>query len=152
MEQFRNEIEHYGIIMEKMGLPPIAARIYVYLILCSEPGAVFKDLVKFFNVSKSAISNALKLLNSAEMVDSKTIGGQRKRYFFIDFSKSLNEEFISTRFRIVSNMLDELKKVRNINDDFAQELDNASLLYKMLLVEIPIILERWKRTIEINSK
>lgn len=138
--------------MEKMGLPPIAARIYVYLILCSEPGAVFKDLVKFFNVSKSAISNALKLLNSAEMVDSKTIGGQRKRYFFIDFSKSLNEEFISTRFRIVSNMLDELKKVRNINDDFAQELDNASLLYKMLLVEIPIILERWKRTIEINSK
>lgn len=138
--------------MEKMGLAPVAARVYVYLLLCTEPGATFEDLVNYFKVSKSAVSNALKMLTSGDMCDSKTIGGQRKRYFFVNFENTFNEKNMTARFKIVSDMLEDIRAIRNIDDDFANELNNASLLYKMLLVEMPIIFERWKRTIEMDKK
>lgn len=152
MEEHRSKIEHYGGVMEKMGLTPVAARVYVYLLFGAGPGATFDELVTYFKVSKSAVSNALKTLETTGMADSKTFGGQRKRYFFINFKNTFNEEFMAARFRIVSDMLEDIKSTRNIDDAFAKELEEASLLYRMLLVEIPIILERWKRTLELDNK
>lgn len=152
MEQFRDKVELYGVVMEKMGLAPVAARVYVYLLFAAEPGATFEDLVNYFKVSKSAVSNALKMLNSTGMVDTKTISGQRKRYFFVDFKNTFNETSMSEKFQIMSGMLDDIRTTRNIDDELANELDHASLLYDMLIVELPIILERWKRTIKLNQK
>lgn len=152
MEKYRDKIEQYGVVMERMGLTPVAARVYVYLLLCEEPGAAFEDLVSYFKVSKSAVSNALKMLTSADMAEAKTIGGQRKRYFFVNFQNTFNEKYMTDKIRIFSNMLEDIRTVRSIDDDFANELDNVALLYKMLLVEIPFTLERWRRTIEMKKK
>lgn len=152
MEQHRAHIEQYGSIMEKMGLTPVAARVYVYLLLSPEEGATFEDMVNYFKVSKSAISNALKMLTSTSMAEFKTIGGQRKRYFFVNFKSMFSEKNLTAKFKVVSDMLEEIKAVRNIDDGFARELDHAALLYKMMLVEFPIIFERWKRTIAWNEK
>ncbi len=59
---------------------------------------------------------------------------------------------MSEKFRIMTGMLDDIRTTRNIDDELANELDHASLLYNMLIVELPIILERWKRTIKLNQK
>jgi DNA-binding transcriptional regulator GbsR (MarR family) len=152
LEQHRDQIEQYGSIMEKMGLTPVAARVYVYLLLSPEEGATFEDMVSYFKVSKSAISNALKMLTSTSMAEYKTVGGQRKRYFFVNFKSMFSEKNLTARFKVISDMLEEIKAVRNIDDGFAKELDRAALLYKMMLVEFPIIFERWKRTIEWDRK
>ncbi|MFC4873469.1 GbsR/MarR family transcriptional regulator [Negadavirga shengliensis] len=151
MEKFRKKIEAYGVTMEKMGLSPVAARTYVYILYTRDPGATFEDLVRFFQVSKSAISNALKYLESVNMIDSKTIGGQRKRYFYASFDKMLNKEVMINRFKLMSDMLHDIKYDRQDDDVTAQQLENASLLYKMLIIELPIVLERWKRTIELDK-
>ena len=147
MEQLREKIDLYGGIMETMGLSPLTAKIYIYLLLSPEPGATFHELLHYFKASKSAVSNALKLLQSTAMAESKTFNGQRKRYFYIDFKNSLNEEFIAQRFRIVSKLLEEIRVIRDLDDDFADELDRASLLYKMLLDELPVILNKWRMAI-----
>lgn len=152
MEKFRKKIEAYGVIMEKMGLTPVAARVYVYILYTQDPGATFEDLLQYFKVSKSAVSNALKYLESVNMIDSKTIGGQRRRYFFASFDKMLNEESMTAKFKLMSDMLHDIKNSRPKNDATSQELENASLLYKMLMVELPIVLERWRKTIEIDQK
>ncbi|MEX2592417.1 MAG: hypothetical protein WD426_06555 [Anditalea sp.] len=87
-----------------------------------------------------------------DLADSKSFGGQRTRYFFVNFKNTFNEGFMAAGFRVISDMLEDIKSTRSIDDAFAQELEEASLLYDMLLVEIPIILERWKRTIEMKQK
>lgn len=152
MEKHRDKIEQYGRAMEKMGLTPVAARVYIYLLLSPEEGATFEDLVNYFKVSKSAVSNALKMLTSSSMAEYKTVGGKRKRYFFVNFESMFSEKNMTARFTIVSNMLEDIRVVRGIDDDFADQLDNAALLYKMLLVEFPIVFERWKRTIAMEKK
>lgn len=152
LEEFRDKIEHYGSTMEKMGLTPVSGRVYAYLLFSKEPGATFEDLTSYLGVSKSAVSNALKYLTSVKMADSKTIGGARKRYFFISFQSVLNEEFMTDKFRTFAEMLDSIYTLRNSSDLFGKEIHNAALLYKMLIVELPIIIDRWKRTIALNEK
>ncbi|WPP52826.1 GbsR/MarR family transcriptional regulator [Catalinimonas niigatensis] len=147
MEQHRDHIEHYGRVMEGMGLTPVAARVYIYLLLSPQEGATFEDLVSYLKVSKSAVSNALKMLTSTSMAEYKTIGGQRKRYFFVNFESMFSEKNVTAKFKLISDMLEDVKSIRNIDDAFAKELDRTILLYKMMLVEFPIIFERWKKTI-----
>lgn len=147
LEAYRDKIEHYGGTIDKMGLSPVAARVYVYLLFSDERGATFEEITLYFDVSKSAVSNALKMLTSVGMVDAKTYGGKRKRFFYINFESTFNEESMSGKFRLMSEMFTDVRSARGVDDAFGKQLTNIALLYKMLLVEIPIILERWKRTI-----
>lgn len=152
MEKFREKIEEHANTMEELGLSPVPARIYVYLLCCDPPGATFEEMVSYFSVSKSAVSNALKMLQTAGVADSRTYGGKRRRYFFLDFDKTFSESFMTSRYRKMKGILDDIKLLRNKDDQFGMGLEHAALLYKMLLVEMPIILERWKRTIEMSKE
>lgn len=137
--------------MEHMGMTPVASRIFVYLMLCGGEGAIFDDMIAFFGVSKSAVSNALKVLTASGMVSSKTIGGQRRRFFYVNMRSLFNENEMTEKYRQFFNILDDVRRARNIEDKFDKDLDDVSVLYKMLLIEFPIILDRWRRTIELNS-
>lgn len=153
LEKYRIKIEQHGAVMEGMGLAPVAARIFVYLLLSPDHKGTFEDLVNYFKVSKSAVSNALKLLASTHMIEAKTIGGgKRKRFFSVNFEIMFNEALLVSKFKIFYNMLDDIRVSRDIEDDFAGELVNVSSLYKMLLVEFPIIIERWKRSTILEGK
>ncbi|NIJ56131.1 GbsR/MarR family transcriptional regulator [Dyadobacter arcticus] len=152
MENHRSKIEDYGVVMEGMGLSPVAARVFVYLLFSQQDQATFEDMVSYFKVSKSAISNALKFLLAVNMIESKTVGGQRKRYFHINFKKMLDQQEMTSRFKNYCLMLDDIRASRGLEDEFAQELNNVSSLYKMMIVEFPIILERWRQIKMHNNK
>lgn len=138
--------------MEAMGLTPVAARVFVYLMLSEQHQATFEQMVEYFGVSKSAVSNALKMLEAVKMVDAKTIGGQRKRYFSISIKTMFSEDYLSKKIKEFYTILDDVRSIRQANDDFNDELEEISGLYKMMLFEIPLILERWKRTVEEKKK
>jgi DNA-binding transcriptional regulator GbsR (MarR family) len=138
--------------MESMGLTPVAARIFVYLLFCQQEQATFEEMVSYFKVSKSATSNAIKLLTVSNMVESKTIGGQRKRYFRVTFGKMLDLQEMTARFQIYYRMLDDIRQSRAQEDEFTQELADVSNLYKMMMVEFPIILERWRKMKELPKR
>lgn len=151
MEEHRSRIETHGVVMEQMGMTPVASRIFVYLLLSGGDGSVFEDLTTYFGVSKSAVSNALKVLIASGMVSTRTIGGKRKRFFFVNMRSLFNEKEMTEKYHHFFNILEDIRQTRNTNDKFDQELNDVSVLYKMLIIEFPIILERWKRTIEMNS-
>lgn len=138
--------------MEAMGLTPVAARVFVYLMLSEQHQATFEQMVEYFGVSKSAVSNALKMLEAVKMIDAKTIGGQRKRYFSISIKTMFSEDYLSKKIKEFYTILDDVRSIRQANDDFNDELEEISALYKMMLFEIPLILERWKRTVEEKKK
>lgn len=114
------------------GLPPLGAKIYACLIFDFEKqGVSFDELVQLFSASKSSVSTSINLLLHTKLIKDITKIDQRKRFFVF------NDEYIKIRFEKIINMmneeltiLDELKKIKNI------ELNPESTfeIYRTLLI------------------
>lgn len=145
MEHFREEIEHYGVRWEKLGLTPVGARILTYLMLRPEGEATFDEMVGYFKVSKSAVSNALKLLSHTSIVGYRTKPGERKRYFYIDTDNWISLHNAMGRLIETRNIMDGIVELRKKHDQLAAELKSISEFLLMLENEYPHIFEKWKQ-------
>jgi len=78
----RKLIEEIGVHFEKVhNLAPLAARIYVIMILCPNDGHTFDEIIEITKASKSSVSTQLNLLMQTNKVEYFTKTGDRKRYF-----------------------------------------------------------------------
>jgi DNA-binding transcriptional regulator GbsR (MarR family) len=100
----RELVEEKGKIFEKFGLTPMQGRIVAYFTICDTPEKTFDELVKYFQVSKSSVSNSLNFLLQNKIVDYKTIASNRKRYFYI------TDSFLIIYFKKVLENVRELKE------------------------------------------
>lgn len=113
-------------------LPPLASKIYSYLIFDFEKvGITFDEFVEVFSASKSSVSTNITLLLNAQLINDVNKIAERKRYFFT------NNDYKKIRFeKIVQKMQDELKliddisKFRKIKD---KNYDDKMEIYKSLL-------------------
>lgn len=90
-------VEKMGVAAEKDGYPPAAARILSLLLIADPPHQTFDELQQTLNLSKSAVSNGLSLLQLRCLVEYFTVSGDRKRYFRIQ--KTAWYEFMKTIVR-----------------------------------------------------
>ena len=134
MEQFREKIEQHGNYYEKHGFSPVASRVMIYLFLHPEGEATFEDLIQYFGVSKSAISNALKILSVMQIVSERTKGGTRKRYFQASLRIIFSPATMLKNYRETRLILEDIKKLRKkrdkVADDFSDIIDFMKLLEK----------------------
>ena len=111
-EIFREMVTFYG---EAFHLPPLAAKIYAYLIFDFErKGVSFDEFVEIFSASKSSVSSNLNLLLNLNIINDFNKIDERKRFFV------MNEKYMKIRFQeIIEKMerelliLENLKKFRN---------------------------------------
>jgi DNA-binding transcriptional regulator GbsR (MarR family) len=99
----REIIEETGKVFEKFGLTPMQGRIIAYFTVSDPPEKTFDELVKYFQASKSSVSNSLNYLLQNKIIDYKTFAADRKRYFFI------TDSFFRVYFRKVLENVAELK-------------------------------------------
>lgn len=99
----REIIEEHGKVFEKFDLTPMQGRIVAYFTISDTPEKTFDELVKFFNASKSSISNSLNYLLENKIIDYKTFSSDRKRYFY------LTDSFFRVYFVKVMANVAELK-------------------------------------------
>lgn len=126
---FRDLQRFYGCIFN---LPPLAARIYAYLMFDFEKkGLTFEDFVEVFSVSKSSVSENINLLLKLNLIKNSELYNERKRHFII------NGDFVKIRFQeIVEKMqseieiLDRLHGYRNSRDE---NLNEKYSIYRSLL-------------------
>jgi DNA-binding transcriptional regulator GbsR (MarR family) len=102
-KKIRETIEEGGKVFEKFDLTPMQGRIIAYFTISDPPEKTFDELVKFFNASKSSISNSLNYLLQTKIIDYKTFASDRKRYFF------LTDSFFRIYFIKVLENVKELK-------------------------------------------
>jgi DNA-binding transcriptional regulator GbsR (MarR family) len=145
MEQFRAKIEEHGNYYEKQGFSPVAARIMIYLLLHPDGEATFDDIVSFFGVSKSAVSNALKILSATKIVTELTKSGARKRYFSSNFKEVFSAEIAVKGYRETREILEDIKKVRKKKDKVSEDLSGIVDFIKLLEVEYPKIYEKARK-------
>lgn len=115
-EIFREMVKFYG---EAFHLPPLAAKIYAYLIFdFDRKGVSFDAFVDIFAASKSSVSSNLNLLINLNIINDFNKIDERKRFFV------MNEKYMKVRFEeIIVKMerelliLDKLKSFRNPTDE-----------------------------------
>lgn len=100
----REIIEETGKVFEKFGLTPMQGRIVAYFTVSDPPEKTFDELVKYFQASKSSVSNSLNYLLQNKIIDYKTFAADRKRYFFI------TDSFFRVYFKKVLENVAELKE------------------------------------------
>lgn len=109
-------VKFYG---DAFHLPPLAAKIYSYLIFDFErKGVAFDEFVDRFAASKSSVSSNLNLLLNLNIITDFNKIDERKRFFV------LNGKYMKIRFEeILMNMeqelliLNKLKTFRNSSDE-----------------------------------
>lgn len=128
-EIFQDLAKFYG---EAFHLPPLAAKIYAYLIFDFEKkGVCFDHFVEILHASKSSVSSNLNLLLTSGLIKDFTKITERKRFFVI------NENYMVIRFEeIVEKMRAEIKILEKLMD-FRQtkdkDINQRFELYKTLL-------------------
>jgi DNA-binding transcriptional regulator GbsR (MarR family) len=134
----RELIEETGKIFEKFGMTPMQGRIVAYFTVSDPPEKTFDELVKYFQASKSSVSNSLSFLLQNRIIDYKTYSTDRKRYFYITdsffrvYSQKILEnvrELKEQSFLIVSVRSPEHPKV---NEKILKWIENANVLQELL--------------------
>lgn len=117
---FCDMVKFYGTSLH---LPPLAAKIYAYLIFDFERNGVpFDEFVDVFSASKSSVSSSLNLLINLNIIKDFNKIDERKRFFV------LNENYMKIRFEeIILKMetelviINKLKDFRKVTDENAEE-------------------------------
>ncbi|QOW10949.1 transcriptional regulator [Kaistella flava (ex Peng et al. 2021)] len=135
-EIFREMVKFYG---EAFHLPPLAAKIYSYLIFdFDRNGVSFDEFVEIFCASKSSISSNLNLLLNLNIITDFNKIDERKRFFM------MNEKYMKLRFEeIIEKMekelliLNQLKDFRNTGDEEAlRKFEIYTSLFKKNITNI----------------
>lgn len=142
MEQFRTKIEEYGNYYEKQGFSPVASRVMIYLFLHPEGEATFDEIVQYFGVSKSAVSNAIKVLSAMEIVMEKTKSGGRKRYFKATLERFFTPASVIKSYKENRLIFEDIHRLRKKKDQISEELQLIAAFIKVLEKEYPKIYER----------
>jgi len=100
----REAIEESGKVFFFFYLTPMQGRIVAYFTVSDPPEKTFDDLVKYFNASKSSVSNSLNYLLQNKIIDYITFASDRKRYFYI------TDSFFRVYFEKILSNVTELKE------------------------------------------
>ncbi|CAM4059278.1 GbsR/MarR family transcriptional regulator [Flavobacterium antarcticum] len=122
MEKLSNEnillIEDIGLALEERAdLSPLSARIYSTLILSSDEGLTFEDIVTMHHASKSSVSNNLNVLIKLKYIEYYTKTGQRKRFYRASrfYVKSAMEKY-NQMFEKEIEVLEKINSFNKINN------------------------------------
>lgn len=139
-------IEELGVLHEKGGMQPAAARILSLMMVSDKVELTFEEIYETLNLSKSATSNALNFLLSTDRAEYITKPGERKRYFRFKL-RSLKEGIQQSLVGIGAfNVL--LKEVLRLRPDrtgeFNASLQESSQFLDFISQELPKLYQKWE--------
>lgn len=131
----RQVIEKLGVVMEKMDVPPVHARIFVLLLMVNPPYMSFEEIQEYLQVSKSSVSKYINIMLEHGTLDYKTFSGDRKRYFFLNYDKLLNKILTgSSKFSIISNLMESclIEREKLVAPDKNKQLCEMAEFFKFM--------------------
>lgn len=76
-------VEDMGQMLGASGLPPMAGRMWGWLLICEPPEQTAAELADVLQASRGSISGTARLLVAAGMVRRTTKRGDRREYFSV---------------------------------------------------------------------
>jgi DNA-binding transcriptional regulator GbsR (MarR family) len=145
-QRVKELVEKIGVVTDKAGLQPAVGRVLACLMVSDPPQKTFDDIQQYLGISKSAVSNALNVLMSREIVYYITMSGDRKRYFQLAVSGWLSQmKKQMSLHSSIPELLKEVLEVRsNKHPDFNKSLKEAIEFYVFMEKETKAAIEKWE--------
>jgi len=132
-------VEQAGRFYDKKGLQPIAGRIIGLLTVMDKEHFTFDEIVEELQVSKSSVSNAIKILEVTDAIEYTTVPGDRKRYF--QLKKKERFALIDEHRNMLTTSRDYLKQVLELK--VSRQSEN-SVFIKSLIEMLDFFLDRFE--------
>ncbi len=138
-------IERIGVFFERKGHQPILGRIMGLLLVLDDAEATFDEIQEYLSVSKSAVSNALTLLQTQNKVEYTTKPGERKRYFRLkvrNWRKDMQDDMQGI-FRINMLLKDVMAMRSAKNMEFNNCIEDFQQFIEFMQEEMPKLIEKY---------
>jgi DNA-binding transcriptional regulator GbsR (MarR family) len=139
-------VEKIGVVIEKTGSQPAVGRVLGCLLVSDPPQKTFDEIHEYLGISKSAVSNALNILMSREIVDYFTVPGDRRRYFRLSLSGWFELIRKQTSFHsAIPELLRDVLAARSTRyPEFNKGLKDAIEFLAFMEKERNAALEKWE--------
>ena len=145
-EQQKEVIERIGIAQERYGFQPAASRVVGLLYVADRTELCFDEIAEGLQISKSATSNALKLLEQADKIEYITHPGDRKRYFRLKVN-NWRGEFIK-QVKSMTGFFELLRQVLEVRTaetpEYNKSIKELMNFMEFVADECPHLLEKWE--------
>jgi len=145
-EKQQELVEKTGILYEKSGLSPAAARIIALLLISDNTELTFDQIRNTLNLSKSATSNGVNFLLQANQIEYITKMGDRKRYFrslLMSWKDKVKEQLEGAFY--LNQLLKEILENRTPKTlDFNKSLKDVINFLDYMETEMPKLVDNWE--------
>lgn len=141
-------IERVGVTFEGMGMAPAPARISALLLVAPQGELPFDAICRLLNMSKSATSTSLSLLQGLNKVEYITKPGERKRYFKVKVNtwREDMKQTLQGMVRMSSVYREILAQRPKDTKDFNNHLADIANFMDHVAKELPTLFNKWERT------
>lgn len=137
-------IENVAGLLLPWGVPPVAARLYGYLLLCAQPISL-DEITAGLGVSKSTASVAARLLESYTLARRHREAGTKRALYAVadDY-----EAMIRQQNRLLDALADQLEAGFDVvgSKGAGARLKDMAEFYRLMRGAMDDALRRWKRT------
>ncbi|MEO5963842.1 MAG: hypothetical protein ABIR11_00150 [Candidatus Limnocylindrales bacterium] len=139
-------IERWSAILAQEGLPPVAGRLWAWLLVCDPPDQSVEQIVEAIGASRGAISGAVRMLEPSGLIVRTKRRGDRHEYWRTSPDAVVHS--LEAKERATRPSLDALDAILTSLADREPEslsrLREAQRLYEMLLETFPALIAQFK--------
>ena len=138
--------DHVGrFYARRYAFPPMVGRLQGYLTVCDPPEQTIAELAEALLASRSAISGAVKVLETMGAVRRTRVAGERMDRVCIDLSSPQSLGMDITEYEELSELTREgLEVLREAPPERRAVLLEMSAFADFLLEQIPLMQQAWK--------
>jgi DNA-binding transcriptional regulator GbsR (MarR family) len=139
-------VDHWSRILATEGLPPVAGRLWAWLLVCEPPDQNVEQIAHAIGASRGAISGAVRMLEPSGLILRTKRRADRREYWRTSpdaVIRSLEAKERQTRPSL--DALDHvLAALADRPDESLARLREAQRLYAKLLQMFPALIEQIK--------
>jgi DNA-binding transcriptional regulator GbsR (MarR family) len=139
-------IDRWSRILASEGLPPVAGRLWAWLLVCEPPEQSVEQIAHAIGASRGAISGAVRMLEPSGLIVRIRRRGDRREYWRTSQDAvihSLQAKERATRPSLQA-LDDVIGALSDRSDESLARLREAQRLYQMLLRMFPDLIDQFR--------
>ena len=142
----RSFVERWSRILAAEGLPPVAGRLWAWLLVCEPREQSVDDIAEAIGASRGAISGAVRWLEPSGLIHRTRRAGDRRDYWSVTDDAAIR--VLENRQRAVRPSLDTLEStltaLSDRNPASLQRLRDVHELYLVLVDVVGVAVDQFK--------
>jgi DNA-binding MarR family transcriptional regulator len=137
--------DHMGrSLAQRYGYPPVTGRVIGYLSVCEPMQQSINDIAQTLLTSRSAINNALKMLEAQKLITRTRLAGTRADLVSLSSIGQENTGFDPSEYQEMARLAREgLELLQNAPPERRQALEVTASLGDFFTERMPQLFEEW---------